>query len=136
PPAPPPAKPGATDEETKAQTDAYRKKLAEHNAYVSKPEFQKRMAKVIAAEERPVGKMRSWPWSEERGDNPYLLATGQTKSWQGGGFWDWLLRRQLPVLLEPLFKLIQPIVLFFRPEAGPLISFYALLVLVWTVVTW
>src|SRR5262245_61051396 len=89
------------------------------------PGFRKKLEKIQAGIPREAGLMRTWPWSEDRGANPYLLATGQTKSWQGGGFWDWLLRKQIPVLLEPLVKLLQPIVLFFNSKAGPLISFYA-----------
>jgi hypothetical protein len=116
---------------SKAATDEMKQMTSEERAA-----FQKRLEDVLRADPRPVGKMRSWPWSEDRGENPYLLVTGQSKGWQGGGFWDWLLRKQVPVLLEPLFKLLQPILLFFHPQAGPLISFYALLVLFWTVVTW
>src|SRR5438105_2557591 len=48
---------------------------------------------------RPAGKMRTWPWKESRGPNPFLLATRQTSSsWDKGQFWDWLLLEQLPVL--------------------------------------
>src|SRR5262249_24174326 len=27
--------------------------------------------------ERPAGRLRTWPWNEDRGPNPYLLVTGQ-----------------------------------------------------------
>jgi hypothetical protein len=85
---------------------------------------------------RPAGSLRGWPWFEDRGPNPYLLATGQTKGWQKGQFWDWLLRVQVPVLLEPVVKLIRPVIYFFSPNVGAVTSFYCLLVLLWTVVTW
>ena len=26
---------------------------------------------------KPAGKLRTWPWFENRGSNPYLLVTGQ-----------------------------------------------------------
>ncbi len=95
------------------------------------------MAKLSRLKElRPAGRMRDWPWSEDRGTNPYLLATGQVGGWQKGGFFDWLLHVQTPVLLEPLVKMIRPVVYFFHPNAGPLNCFYFLLVLFWTVVTW
>ena len=42
----------------------------------------------------------------------------------------------MPVLLEPLRKIVWPIVLFFYPDAGPLNSFYFLLVMLWTICTW
>jgi hypothetical protein len=95
-----------------------------------------KLAELKKGELRPAGKMRVWPWSEYRGGNPYLLVTGQSGGWQKGGFADWLLHSQVPVLLEPLVKMIRPIVYFFHPYAGALNSFYCLLVLFWTVVTW
>jgi hypothetical protein len=86
---------------------------------------------------RPGGTMRTWPWSESRGPNPFLLVTNQTSSsWDKGQFWDWLFREQLPVLVEPLVKLLSPVVYFFNPKAGSLVRFYSLLVMLWTLIVW
>jgi hypothetical protein len=86
---------------------------------------------------RPAGRMRTWPWKENRGPNPFLLVTGQTGStWEKGQFWDWLLREQLPVLIEPLVKLLSPVIYFFNPKAGTLVRFYTLLVMLWTLLVW
>jgi hypothetical protein len=85
---------------------------------------------------KKAGELRTWPWFEDRGPNPYLLLTGQVPAWERGGFWDWLFRKQVPVLLEPLYKMVRPVILFFDADAGPLTSFYFLLVLLWTFVTW
>src|SRR5207302_1829185 len=60
---------------------------------------------------RPAGAMRTLPWYEPRGPNPYLLVTNQAgTTWEKGHFWDWLLREQLPVLVEPLVKLLEPVI--------------------------
>src|SRR5262249_7259426 len=62
----------------------------------------------------PFGRLRTWPWFEYRGPNPYLLVTGQAKNpdgtrsvpWEPGHFLAWLANDQVPVLLEPLYKFI------------------------------
>ena len=100
------------------------------------PELGTKVAELKNPRPLPAGELRTWPWFENRGPNPYLLATGQTNAWQSGHFWDWLFRTEVPVLLEPLRKMIWPIVLFFHPNAGALNAFYFLLVMFWTIVTW
>jgi hypothetical protein len=85
----------------------------------------------------PAGAMRTLPWDEDRGPNPFLLVTGQAGTqWDQGHFWDWLFFKQLPVLLEPLVKLFSPVIYFFNPHAGPLVRFYCLLVMLWTLLVW
>ena len=106
-------------------------------AYKDKyPDLDKKFAKLQEGRIKPSGALRTWPWFESRGPNPYILVSGQTRGWESGHFWDWLWRTEVPVLLEPLFKLVYPVVLFFSPDAGPLNALYFLLVLFWTVVTW
>src|SRR5262249_31884442 len=101
-----------------------------------------KLAQLKAAEARAPdyrkksGSLRTWPWFEDRGPNPYLMLTGQTTTWERGHFWDWLFNVEVPVLLEPLVKMVRPVVLFFHPDAGPINSLYFLLVLLWTDVTW
>jgi hypothetical protein len=86
---------------------------------------------------KPAGKLRIWPWFEDRGPNPFLLVSGETGiPWEAGHFWDWLLTKQAPVLLEPLIKFLLPIKYFFDPHAGVLARFYFILVMLWTVATW
>jgi hypothetical protein len=86
---------------------------------------------------KPEGTLARWPWTEERGPNPYLLVTGQAGvPWEAGRFWDWLSRDQAPVLLEPLVKLVRPVVYFFSPRATFWPKVYFLLVFLWTVLTW
>src|ERR1051326_2355826 len=57
------------------------------------------------------GRLRTMPWEEERGPNPYLLVTGQAdRPWERGQFADWALRTEVPVLIEPLVKFLEPII--------------------------
>jgi hypothetical protein len=86
---------------------------------------------------KPSGMLATLPWFEDRGPNPFLLATGQTGvPWEAGHFWDWLLTRQVPVLVEPLVKFLRPVVYFFSPHAGWVARFYFLLVILATLATW
>jgi hypothetical protein len=86
---------------------------------------------------KPAGRLRTWPWYEDRGPNPFLLVTGETGApWEEGHFWDWLLTKEVPVLIEPLVKLLLPVRYFFKSSAGAKNKFYFLLVTIWTLLTW
>jgi hypothetical protein len=91
----------------------------------------------LGKEKPPAGQLSTWPWSENRGPNPFLLVTGQAGvQWEAGHFWDWFSRHQFPVMIEPLVKFVRPIIYFFHPGAGFWPKVYFLLVGLWTVVTW
>ncbi len=93
--------------------------------------------KVLSADLKRTGVMRTLPWYEDRGPNPYLLVTGQAgRQWEKGQFGDWLLTEQLPILVEPLVKLFLPVKYIFHPKAGLATHCYALLALVWTIAVW
>jgi hypothetical protein len=113
---------------------------AEIQQFIKSAPVSERDAKVWIIQRKilpPAGAMRTLPWDEDRGPNPYLLVTGQAGTqWERGHFWDWLLRRQLPVLVEPLVKLFSPVIYFFNPRAGSLVRFYCLLVMLWTLLVW
>lgn len=87
---------------------------------------------------KPTGRLSTWPWSEDRGPNPYLLVTGQAGiPWEPGHFWDWLTTQQIPVLIEPLVKLVRPILYFLSPRAhGFVPRLYFFCAFLWTVLTW
>jgi hypothetical protein len=86
---------------------------------------------------KPEGRLTQSPWSEYRGPNPYLLLTGQAGvPWDTGHVVDWVASEQFPVLIEPLIKLILPVVYFLNPHADVSTKFYLLAVFIWTVVTW
>jgi hypothetical protein len=81
--------------------------------------------------------LATMPWFEDRGPNPYLLVTGQAGiPWEAGRFWDWFVRDQLLVMIEPLVKFVQPIIYFFSPRSTIPTSFYFLCVMLWTLATW
>jgi hypothetical protein len=86
------------------------------------------------------GALSTWPWFENRGPNPYLLVTGQAELTDNAGeqarFSDWLIRKQLPVMIEPVIKFVQPIVFFFNPHASIGSRFYFLFAILFAVVTW
>jgi hypothetical protein len=90
----------------------------------------------------PFGRLRTWPWYEYRGPNPYLLVTRQAKNpdgsqpWEQGKFLTWLGKDQVPVLLEPLFKFIGPVIYLFRPDGGGWNRVYLFLVILWTLAVW
>src|SRR5713226_90737 len=96
--------------------------------------------KTVRIAAKPYGKMRTLPWFEDRGDNPYLLVTGQVGPrgvpWERGQFWDWLLTKEGPVLIEPLVKFLRPVVFLLNPHAGFWNQVYFLLALLWTLATW
>ena len=88
-----------------------------------------------------AGRYRVSPWSENRGENPYLLVsntlTGRQQPFERGGFLAWLLHDELPVLVEPLTKFISPVLHLFSAAAGTLrITTYLVLILVWNLVVW
>jgi hypothetical protein len=94
------------------------------------------------AAEPGKGTLNTWPWFEDRGDNPYLLVTGgagregRASPWEEGRFWDWLIKKQIPVLIEPLVKFLRPINYLLHPHAGFWNRVYFCLVLIWSCATW
>ncbi|MBL8793985.1 MAG: hypothetical protein JNM56_08770 [Planctomycetia bacterium] len=95
---------------------------------------------------KPAGTLRTLPWYEDRGPNPYLMVTGQVgKPWetvqtarnqQPMTISEWFLTEQFPVLIEPLRKFLTPVVLLLNPKSGALNRFYFLLVILWTLTVW
>lgn len=91
-------------------------------------------------------RLRTLPWFEERGYNPYLLVTENIKQassegvrtlpWARGEFLGWLVSNQLPVLIEPLIKMLAPIAYFFDSRAGGWNRLYLISVILWTLAVW
>lgn len=84
----------------------------------------------------PFGRLRTWPWAEYRGPNPYLLVTGDTNVAKIQGPLHWFATVQVPVMLEPLCKMLSPVKYFLSPAAALRERVYLLLVLLWTMLTW
>ncbi|MCI0681504.1 MAG: hypothetical protein L0Y71_05325 [Gemmataceae bacterium] len=105
------------------------KALATYQNHLAKPKI------------KPFGRLRSSPWSEDRGPNQYLMAEGFLRQdpapWAQRGFFPWLLEVQLPVLLEPLRKFLSPIGYFFNSDAGGFRNrAYLIAVILWTLAVW
>ena len=117
---------------------------ADYEGFFKKHGFSSAKADDLASIEsgkatrvKPYARLSTWPWFEDRGPNPFLMTTGQLgKPWEVGHFWEWLLTQQAPVLVEPLVKLLLPVVYLFHPTADLLCRLYFLCVLIWTVVVW
>ena len=84
------------------------------------------------------GKYRIMPWSEERGRNPFLV----TRDVVGGSADERreivgdFAGRQVPVMLEPLFKYLQPILGLFDSRANFWVRAYYLMLIVWMLLVW
>src|SRR5437588_6082596 len=114
--------------------EAARRSAADFEAAKQRYEFLEDLA-APEGEGRRVGVLRTLtsfrtaPWNEKRGPNPYLLVTGQEgRVWNQGHFFDWLLFEQVPVLIEPLVKILRPVVLLFNPRADGWNRLYLLLI--------
>ncbi len=86
----------------------------------------------------PNGRLRTLPWYEYRGPNPFLLVTRLVSgsSVEVGEQFRQFLTGTVPVLVEPLRKLLIPIFRLLGPNTSFLTRIYLLLALVWSVATW
>ncbi len=86
----------------------------------------------------PGGSLSTLPWYEYRGTNPHLIATtllGGTaleRQDELGKFWT----SSVPTLLEPLVKLLVPVVKIFGKDISPLTRVYLLLCVLWSLACW
>ena len=103
--------------------------------------------KVSGEKYKPSGWLATWPWFEDRGPNPYLMVTKATAQQQDssgaaetpfgeGGLTGWFYNYQLPVLMEPLYKFLSPVIYLFHPAATGWNRIYLILVIIWTLATW
>ncbi len=84
------------------------------------------------------GKLRTMPWDEFRGENPFLFATkladAPSSIW-GEAVRTYLLS-QIPVLIEPLYKLFIIVTKIIDPDASTQTRLYLLLCLLWSFAVW
>jgi hypothetical protein len=86
----------------------------------------------------PGGRLRTLPWYEYRGPNPFLFftdtlggsATDRAKAVTG------FLSGSVPVLIEPLVKLLLPVTKLVSPSVSPQTRLYLLLILFCNVAVW
>lgn len=84
------------------------------------------------------GRLRTLPWYEYRGPNPYTFVTtllGGSAVERQESVSDFF-TATVPVLVEPLVKLLVPIVKIVDPDASTLTRVYLLLVIVWSLAVW
>ena len=93
---------------------------------------------VLDALAGPGGRLRTLPWYEYRGPNPFLFFTDSlggsaadretaVRSFFGGS---------VPVLVEPLVKLLLPVAKIVSPGVSPLTRLYLFLILLSNVAVW
>ena len=86
----------------------------------------------------PGGRLRTLPWYEYRGPNPFLFFTDTL----GGTAEDRLkavagfVSGSVPVLVEPLVKLLLPVAKIVSPGVSPLTRLYLFLILLTNVAVW
>ena len=81
------------------------------------------------------GKLRTMPWNENRGDNPFLIATDSAGGSLSTKFLNYL-ADQIPVVTEPLSKLFLLVFKLIDPNVTFLTRVYVLLCLLWSVAVW
>jgi len=96
---------------------------------------------LVEPKMKPSGLLRTCPWSEYRGENHYVTVEKAIKTrgdsiFGGGRFFTWFFGDEMPVLLEPLFKFLAPIVYFFDARAGGWDRLYLIFITLWTLAIW
>jgi hypothetical protein len=84
------------------------------------------------------GRLRTMPWFEYRGSNPYLFITTLIGS-PAVTWWEMTtsyLKEVAPVLLEPLVKLLLPVGKLVSPGVSPQTRLYLFLVILWMLAVW
>lgn len=118
---------------TDAEIDAYY--AAEQQRQYDRALARYKVLDELAGEH---GKLRTLPWNEYRGKNPYLFASdlSSTPSATWGDQIGSYLSSQIPVLTEPLQKLLLPVFKLTDPNASTYTRIYLILCLAWSIVTW
>ena len=94
--------------------------------------------RVLADLAGPGGRLRTMPWYESRGENPFLFVT-ELISAPPTLWWRMVTdyaSTVAPVLIEPLVKLLLPVAKIVSPGVSPGTRFYLLLVILWTLIVW
>lgn len=84
------------------------------------------------------GRLRTMPWDEYRGPNPFFLVTALVSgsSEERSSAISEFFKGTVPVLVEPLAKLLIPVVKLIDPNANFITRVYLLLCLLWNVAVW
>jgi hypothetical protein len=84
------------------------------------------------------GRLRTLPWDEYRGPNPFFLVTALVSgsSEERSFVISEFIKGTVPVLVEPLAKLLLPVVKLIDPNVSFQTRLYLLLCLLWNVAVW
>ncbi len=89
--------------------------------------------------QKPGGRLRTLPWSEYRGENPFLLISRLITDMSAGfipiRYTLSSLVELIPVLLEPIVKILTPIVYLFHTRDW-YVQIYLILVLLYALAVW
>jgi hypothetical protein len=94
--------------------------------------------KVLDSLAGPGGRLRTMPWYEYRGPNPFLFVTdvisgsAADRSAAVSGF----VSGSVPVLVEPLIKLLIPVTKLISPGVSTATRFYLFLILLCNIAVW
>jgi hypothetical protein len=125
------SKPNPSDYETRYAkedlTEAQKKERADADYQEAKRRYD--FLKYMAG---PGGTLRTMPWYENRGPNPFRVVEDAILTREP----PTVERHQLMVLVEPLVKFLSPVVYLFHPGARGWNTIYLLLVILWTLITW
>lgn len=137
---PPPAKTAPEYSDPTVLQRKYEKLPPDQQRVEGEREFERDLARwqLLESLAGEGGRLRTLPWYEYRGPNPYLFASGILSGTPDD-------RRELvsdfasstvPVLVEPLVKLLVPVAKIADPAAGPLTRLYLALCILWSLAVW
>lgn len=138
------------DLKTQTKTiEQIRREIATFTTAEDRPHYLKALAEYERfLEARRTGikahsQLRTLPWFEYRGPNPYMVLTGGVKDATAStpdrakfSMAGWFFGEQMPVLLEPLIKFLRPVIYLFEPNAGFWNRLYLFAIILWTLFTW
>ena len=86
----------------------------------------------------PVGRFRAMPWDEYRGPNPFLFATNvlSGSATERADSIGRFVSGSIPVLVEPLVKLLVPVAKMVSPGVGAQTRVYLFFLILWNVAVW
>src|SRR5205814_632671 len=86
----------------------------------------------------PGGRLRTMPWYEYRGPNPFTFVTSVIggSSVERSDTVGRFISGSVPVLVEPLVKLLLPVSKLISPGVSTQTRFYLLLAIVWSLAVW
>jgi hypothetical protein len=94
--------------------------------------------KVLDGLAGPGGRLRTLPWNEYRGPNPFVFATDvlNMPAWDSVKALTEYISGLVPVLIEPLYKLLLPVAKLISPGVSPQTRVYLFFILLCNIAIW